>query len=213
MARKLGYMFWSVFASIRNRRNETSKIGISSISRAFRRRLLAFLLGCVVAALTAASIKAITLSWNPNSEPDIAGYVIYRGTKSGAYNSSNYVGNVTQYAPPNLVNDVNYFFAATAVNTSGLESDFSNEILVKVPGTGAGGSTFAVTNKLAPEGMKLTWPGGTDSVYRVLFKSNLSDSVWQQLSQDITATNGIASWIDAAYQQTPVRLYRVVQTQ
>jgi hypothetical protein len=175
--------------------------------------LLAFLLGSVFAALTAASIKGITLSWNANSEPDIAGYVMYRGTNSGLYKSSNYVGNVTNFVPANLVNDVNYFFAVTAVNRAGLESAFSNEIMVKVPGTGAGGPAFSLTNTLGPGGVKITWPSGTGSVYRVLYKTNFSDNVWQQLSADIVATNGVTSWIDAAYAQSPYRFYRVLQTQ
>jgi hypothetical protein len=41
--------------------------------------------------------------WNPNTEPDLAGYKIYSGSSSGNYDTVNDVGNQTSYTIQNLV--------------------------------------------------------------------------------------------------------------
>src|SRR5688572_23154476 len=66
-----------------------------------------------------------TLVWDPNAETDLAGYKVYSGTASRQYSSVVDVGKATQYTLPNLAQGTTYFFALTAYNTAGLESDFS----------------------------------------------------------------------------------------
>ena len=39
----------------------------------------------------------VTLAWDANTEPDLAGYNIYYGTASGDYSDSIDVGDVTEY--------------------------------------------------------------------------------------------------------------------
>ncbi len=69
-----------------------------------------------------------TLSWNPNSESDLAGYKVYYGNSSGSYSFNVDVGNQTSYTISNLVEGKIYFFAATAYDFSGNESGYSNEV-------------------------------------------------------------------------------------
>jgi hypothetical protein len=90
--------------------------------------------------------REVTLTWEANSEPDLSHYVVYWGTASGIYTSnSGNIGLVTEYKRQ-LPNDGKiYFFAVTAVDTAGLESDYSNEV-----------NTGEVKPKLRPE---LTPPG------------------------------------------------------
>lgn len=71
----------------------------------------------------------VTLSWDANTEPDIAGYRLYCGLSSRSYtqciettNTTGVVSNVTGQT----------YFAVTAYNASGLESDFSNEVVAHV---------------------------------------------------------------------------------
>lgn len=73
--------------------------------------------------------RTVTLTWDPNSEPDLSHYIVYWGVESGKYivNSSN-IGLVTTYETKIPKDGKKYFFAVTAVDTSGLESDFSNEV-------------------------------------------------------------------------------------
>jgi hypothetical protein len=69
-------------------------------------------------------LQPVTLAWDPNSEPDLAGYRIYYGTTE-LTNVAN-CGNVTQF-PMKLGRGV-WTFYATAYNTSGLESEPSNMV-------------------------------------------------------------------------------------
>lgn len=69
-----------------------------------------------------------TISWNANTEPDLAGYRVYYGTASGVYNPAIDVGNTTSYTFSGLLPNTTYYFAITAYDTSGNESAFSTEI-------------------------------------------------------------------------------------
>ena len=71
---------------------------------------------------------SVTLQWDANPEPDIAGYTVYYGTASRTYPQSTNVGNVTLATVYGLTNGTTWFFAVTASNTNKLESDFSNEV-------------------------------------------------------------------------------------
>src|SRR5438445_108665 len=73
------------------------------------------------------SAAQVTLAWDPNTEPDLAGYKVYYGTSSGSYQFSVDVGNLTSYTLSGLLDGRIYYFAATAYNSSLDESGFSNE--------------------------------------------------------------------------------------
>lgn len=68
----------------------------------------------------------VTLAWNANSEPDLAGYRLYWGHSTRNYSARVDVGNVTVATLTNLPRGT--YIAATAYNLAGLESDFSNEV-------------------------------------------------------------------------------------
>ncbi len=68
--------------------------------------------------------KAI-LTWDANSEEDLAGYKVYMGTESGVY------GDPVDVTEPTFLFEGlevgTYFFAVTAFDTANNESGFSNE--------------------------------------------------------------------------------------
>ena len=74
--------------------------------------------------------SSATLSWNANTESDVAGYKIYRANASGAYGAP--LGTVptatTSYVANGLQAGTTYFFAITAYDSAGNESAFSNEV-------------------------------------------------------------------------------------
>lgn len=78
----------------------------------------------------------VTLAWNRNSEPTVAGYKVYYGTASRAYSAVIDVGNWTSCVISGLQNGITYFFTATAYDSAGNESDFAAEVSYTVP-TGA----------------------------------------------------------------------------
>ena len=57
-----------------------------------RDSILLALLILVAATVHAASV---TVTWDPNTEPDVTGYVVFYGTQSGVYTVSKSVGNIT----------------------------------------------------------------------------------------------------------------------
>jgi len=77
--------------------------------------------------------QSVTLAWDHAPEPDVNAYIVHYGTNSRAYPLSTNVGNVTTATVYGLAEDRKYFFAITAKNTSGLESDFSNEVTNSIP--------------------------------------------------------------------------------
>jgi hypothetical protein len=91
---------------------------------------------CVLLPFAAAANLAaadITLVWDPNSEPDLAGYKVYFGTASRTYGAPITLGKVTTYTVTGLTPGRTYYFAVTAYNTAGLESGYSNEVSATIP--------------------------------------------------------------------------------
>lgn len=70
----------------------------------------------------------IKLAWNPNPEPDIAGYKILVGEQPGVLTTVIPVAKVTSHVIENLKPLTRYYFSLKAVNTAGLESDPAAEI-------------------------------------------------------------------------------------
>ena len=84
-----------------------------------------FVIGIPALALAGSA----TLHWQANTEPDLAGYRIYYGTSSRSYGPYIPVDkNTTSYTINNLTEGQTYYFALTAVDTSGNESGYSQEV-------------------------------------------------------------------------------------
>jgi len=75
----------------------------------------------------------VTLAWDPNSEPDLAGYKLYIGNSSGNYIQTRDLGLTTQYTIRDWIGGPPYFFALTAYNQKGFESGFSGEVQYPQP--------------------------------------------------------------------------------
>src|SRR4030042_7052614 len=89
-----------------------------------------FLLPILICLLSLQAVDAasVTLTWDPNSEPDIAGYKLYYGKTSGSYEFAIDVGNQTSYSISDLEDGKTYYFIVRAYNVFGKESDFSGEL-------------------------------------------------------------------------------------
>ena len=82
----------------------------------------------------AEALGSVSLQWDPNPEPNIAGYHLFVGPTSGNYTQQIDVGNTTTATVSNLVNGSTYFFVVTAYNTATMESPPSNEVSATVGG-------------------------------------------------------------------------------
>jgi hypothetical protein len=99
---------------------------------------LAWRLGAalIVAALTvsAQGQTSVTLAWNPGTGTDvITNYNLYYGAASATYTNVVPARTNTTVTVSNLVVGTTYYFAATAVDTNGLESAYSSEVAYTNP--------------------------------------------------------------------------------
>jgi|Deesub1362B_J571_1020462.scaffolds.fasta_scaffold02822_7 hypothetical protein len=77
--------------------------------------------------------ESLFIMWEPNREADLAGYRVYWGTSSRSYRWVVDVGKATEYEVTGLEAGTRYYFAVTAYDLAGNESDFSAEVSA-VPG-------------------------------------------------------------------------------
>ena len=95
--------------------------------------LVGFGLWCGLILFPAFVQAAETLQWDANSEPDLAGYILYQGTTAGSYDTPIDVDkNVTSYTVSDLEPGITHYFAITAHDTGGNESEPSNEVSIYV---------------------------------------------------------------------------------
>ena len=95
------------------------------------RRLGRLVCSCLLVFCATSGIAragTISLAWNANPEPGVAGYVLYYGTTPGAYSASINIGNRTTYAFNEPQAGRVYFFALQAFNVAGLGGPLSTEI-------------------------------------------------------------------------------------
>src|SRR5438309_4334244 len=157
----------------------------------------AVFVACVLTVLCSlapafSSAAQITLAWDPNTEPDLAGYTLYYGTSSRSYQFSVYVGNRTSYSLAGLLEGQIYYLAVTAYNLSGIESGFSNEVSKAIP-------------DVTPPTVSMTAPAaGVTVAGTVTVSANASDNVGVvgvqfkldgvNLEAEVTATPYSVSW-------------------
>src|SRR5262249_50184174 len=76
----------------------------------------------------------VTLNWNPSGGV-VVGYHVYRGTSSGGPYSllTSNLDTGVSYVDSTVVSGTQYFYVATAVDSSGAESAYSNEASAIIP--------------------------------------------------------------------------------
>ena len=102
---------------------------------------LRYLMVAVAWWLLASPVQAddtATLTWEPNTEPNLDGYRIYASTKSGQYGAP--IGDIdkkrtTYELTIKATTDTKYYFVVTAYNKGGKESAKSNEGSKIIKGT------------------------------------------------------------------------------
>ena len=151
--------------------------------------------------------QSLTLSWNENPDSDVGGYKIYYGGESHLYTNVVDIGLVTRATTTNLAEGVTYYFAVTAYNRSGVESDFSDEFSYLVPiavnevrmSVAAGGQVT----------LSVTGPAG--STYDIQATEDLK--TWALIGTGITGVEGLFDFRDTNAALFSKRFYRTVEVQ
>ena len=151
---------------------------------------------------TNANSAQVTLAWDPNTDPDLAGYKLYYGLLSDQYSYSVDVGNQTSYTLSNLPDGKTYYFAATAYDREGYESDFSNEVVFNAP-PACTYSVSPVSQSFDPEGGSSTVNVTTTSGCNWTAVSNAS---WLVITSNSSVTgNGTVNYSALSNSSTSMR--------
>ncbi len=79
------------------------------------------------------TVRAVTLEWDRNAEPNVAGYRLLYGHVPGEYDQQLDAGNSTTATVTDLQPGWTYWFVVVAYNSLGMESDPSNVVTYDVP--------------------------------------------------------------------------------
>ena len=84
--------------------------------------------------VSASTSHSVALSWNPSTST-VAGYFVYRSSQpSGPYAKMNSSAeSSTSYSDSTVANGQVYYYVVTAVNSSNIESAYSNQVSVTIP--------------------------------------------------------------------------------
>ena len=170
-----------------------------------RNRIWLLVLGIAVTLHGATTIvegASVTLAWDPNSEPNVAGYKVHYGHSSQTYPFVVDAGNVNAQVINNLQEGVTYYFAVTAYNVVGLESDFSGEISYEVP--------LRTIYALEDGSFRLRFQGLPERTYRIEYTESLTEPNWTTLGIRTAGANSAFEIIDRPVAGSPARFYRSV---
>jgi hypothetical protein len=143
----------------------------------------------------------LLVTWDPNSESDLAGYRIYYGVEQSVYTQMIDVGNVTSYTIGNLQEGVTYFLVVTAYDLNGNESLPSAEISATV-------TAAEIYVALDDEGVQLRWTALSGATLYRIYTSSNPYFVEQTAAAELAAT----TYTDVVnYKTAPFGRYYVVK--
>ena len=155
----------------------------------------------------------VTLAWDYNftNYPSVIAFKLYSGIISKTYtNIVNIAGQVTTGQVSNLISGNTYYFVATAIDTNGLESDYSTEVstTIPMPPITIANMTLniywlnafgypAIQTKMCPFQNATLW-----------YRTNLVAGSWMVATNWVGDSYGNAVYDDAGARGSPQRFYR-----
>jgi hypothetical protein len=154
-------------------------------------------------------LSSVTLAWDASPSPDVAGYRVYVGTNSQSLNRQLEVGQQLSATVPGLVVGTNYFFAVTAYDLIGLESDFSNVISYTIPAASEPRPRVLLLSTGTREAV-LDGKGTVGAVYDILASSDLSS--WTRIGSVRAGAEGGFRFVEPLSSTNRSRYYRCLRT-
>jgi hypothetical protein len=140
-------------------------------------RVVLLVLGMGGFAAPAVAQTSITLAWDANPEPSVAGYVVYVGNESGQYREQYDAGNTTSFVYPNVVSGRPYYFAVAAYESTRTVGPRSEELPFRIDTFVAPALTRATTAHNALPDAVCAADGGCYAADRVAAVSGSADSL------------------------------------
>ncbi len=166
---------------------------------------LSAMFGLTALAAVPAAPHSVTLAWNSSPTRTVAGYRLYVGTTSRDYTNIVDTGNATIATVPNLTAGTTYYFAVTAYDQIGLESELSTEVRYTVP------SLARLSLNVTPTaGVRLTGSAPSGYQFEVLRTDDLKS--WTAVGNVTANTAGTLQFTDALSTNRGWRCYRLRQT-
>jgi hypothetical protein len=173
-----------------------------------------------------ARAEQLTIAWDPNMESNPAGYRIHYGNTTGNYSTHLDVGNVTTYTITNLIAGETYYFVASAYDSFGNESPYSDELSGSVPSKNPKMTTYTIWRPDAEVGsdagadrpveLGVKFRSDSDGYIRGIrffkYAQNLGThlgNLWKsdgQLLGSVTFTEETSSGWQQAYFATPIQI-------
>jgi hypothetical protein len=159
--------------------------------------------------LSGISSNIASFAWNYDfvNNPTVSGFKLYYGIASKTYtNNVGINGKITTGSISNLLSGTTYYFAVTAGDTNGLESDYSNEVFVNTSTTNV---QFDLNIQMLTTGIpRVQTQVCPFQSLTFLYKTNLMSPNWMTLTNLIADKYGNAIYDDAGAKGQPQRFYK-----
>jgi hypothetical protein len=112
---------------------------VEKVARCKRVMFGLLFVGVLISFFSFSSLGAssVNLTWLPTPDSGVVGYNVYYGNGSRSYQNQIPVGNNLTALLSGLTAGTKYYFAVTAIDAFGIESDFSGEASYLMPGNQA----------------------------------------------------------------------------
>jgi len=143
--------------------------------------LATVLLSCLLEAGPSRLVASqnVMLAWNPSTNADVVGYNVYYGNASGFYPYIVNLGNDTSTQIYCVNDGATYFFAVSAVDALGDESELSEEVSYTVP--------FPVPPTLQTQ----TLTDANGQAYAISLSATSSETGWWE----VESSEDLQNWI------------------
>lgn len=152
------------------------------------RSVLLTTLACLTLFTATVNAAEVKIAWDPNTEPDVTGYIVEWGAMPVAFTQSVDVGNVTTWTLNTATPGVVYGFRVVAYDADGLRSDYS--IPVYATTDGPVGATLTADRNTLTFGVVPGTPARTAAQAIRLTQNGVGTVTW-------TATSS-ASWLQVS---------------
>lgn len=147
--------------------------------------------------------QSVQLGWDASQDPAITGYHVYYGTACREYANQVDVGTNTTVTISGLCAGETYYFAVTAYNSAGEESNYSGEIAYITPGV------LDMVSSTNLNSASMEFPVAPGHWYEIQASEDLQ--TWTTIGQTGVATSNVwEQFSDPEAGHYPKRFYRLI---